>query len=96
MESKLVIAIALWVAGFVAGIVMLARWRRVGAEQAPAEPIEPLGDEPSDRSGGTVQRIAGPIVAGAKADVSRLRNATRSISHRIPDMAGANNTAHAS
>jgi len=95
MESKLVIAVALWVAGFVTGIVMLARWRRVGAEQAPTEPIEPLGDEP-DRVGGTVQRIAGPIVAGAKADVSRLRDATRSISHRVPDMVAANNTTHAS
>jgi hypothetical protein len=86
MNSKLTLAAALWLAGFVAGVVLIGRWRRMGGAEFDISAPEPLVEEASTTSAGKVQRaagrIAGPVVAGAKADLLTVRNATKKVSHR--------------
>ena len=53
---------------------------------------EPVSDDTSPASAGkvqrTAQRVAGPIVAGAKADLLTVRNATKKVSHRVTSTSG--------
>ena len=97
MDTKLVIAVTLWLSGFVAGVVVVARWRRMGENQLVTAPPEPVVEVPSTTSAGkvqrTAQRFAGPIVAGARADLLTVRNATRHASHRVASTVGRSDPA---
>ena len=87
MNSKLTLAAALWLSGFLGGVVLVGRWRRMGGAEFAMSTPEPVSDDPSTASAGkvqrTAQRVAGPILAGAKADLLTVRNATQTVSHRV-------------
>jgi hypothetical protein len=84
MNSKLTLAAALWLSGFVAGIVLVGRWRRMGGPEFAMTTPDPVHEESSAASAGkiqrTAQRVAGPILAGAKADLLTVRNVTTKVS----------------
>ena len=100
MDSKLALAIAFWLSGFVAALVLVGRWRRMGGTQFAISTPEPISDDASTVSANkvqsTAQRVAGPILAGAKADLLTVRDATMKVSHRVtstivkPDTATVN------
>ena len=98
MESKLTLAAALWLSGFVAALVLVGRWRRMGGTQFEISTTpEPVSDVASTASANkiqrTAQRVAGPIMAGAKADLLTVRNATMKVSHRVTSTIGKPDTA---
>ena len=97
MDRKLTVAVALWLSGFVAGVILVARWRRMGENPVVTAPPEPVVEDSSTTSAGkvqrTAQRLAGPIVAGAKADLIMVRNATRHASNRVVSTVGVGDTA---
>jgi hypothetical protein len=93
MNSKLTLAAALWLSGFVAGVVLVGRWRRMGGAEFAISTPEPVSDDASAASAGKVQRVAGPILAGARADLLTVRNATKKVSHRVTSSAGEPETA---
>jgi hypothetical protein len=97
MNSKLTLAAALWLSGFVAGVVLVGRWRRMGGAEFAMSTPEPVSDDASTASAGkvqrTAQRVAGPIMAGAKADLFTVRNATKKVSHRVTSSVGEPETA---
>ena len=96
MEQRLIIAGTLWLSGFVAGVLVVARWRRMGDGELVVARPEPVVDESPSATPGkvqrTAQRLAGPVVAGAKADILTVRNATRSASNRIASTVGVRST----
>jgi hypothetical protein len=97
MNSKLTLAAALWLSGFVAGVVLIGRWRRMGGAQFDPLTPEPVAADVSSTPAGkvqrTAQRITGPIVAGAKADLLTARNATKKVTHRVSSTGGKPETA---
>ena len=64
----------------------------MGSAEFDISTPEPIVDDASPTSAGKVQRaagrIAGPIVAGAKADLLTVRNATKKVSHRVTSTSG--------
>ena len=96
MDKKLILAVTLWLSGFVAGVVLVARWLRMGENQSVMATPEPVVEDSSTASAGkvqrTAQRLAGPIVAGAKADLLTVRNATRHARNRVASTAGVSDT----
>ena len=97
MDKKLIVAVTLWLSGFVAGVILVARWRRMAGNQSVMAVPEPVVEDTSTTSAGkvqrTAQRLAGPIVAGARADLLTVRNATRHATTRIAPTAGVSDTA---
>ncbi|HZB41810.1 MAG TPA: hypothetical protein VE487_12645, partial [Ilumatobacter sp.] len=97
MHSKLTLAAALWLSGFVAGVVLVGRWRRMGGPQFEISTPETVPVDASTASASkiqrTAQRVAGPILAGAKADLLTVRNATKNVSHRVTSPIGKPDTA---
>jgi hypothetical protein len=96
MNGKLALAGALWLSGFVAGVVLVGRWRRMGGTEFEIPMPEPVSDEASTASSNvrrTAQRVARPILAGAKADVLTVRNASKKVSHRVTSRIGRSDTA---
>jgi hypothetical protein len=97
MNSKLTLAAALWLSGFVAGVVLVGRWRRMGGAEFAMPTPETVAEDTSTASAGkvqrTAQRVAGPILAGAKADLLTVRNATKKVSHRVTPLVGEPDTA---
>ena len=97
MDKKLIVAVTLWLSGFVAGLILVERWRRRGENQLVTATPEPVVENSSTASAGkvqrTAQRLAWPIVAGARADLLTVRNATRHASNRVASTLGASNTA---
>ena len=92
MHNKtLVFVISLWLTGFVAGAIFVSRWRLMGENQllasATAATPEPVANvqssSPAGRVRRTTQRFAGPILAGAKADLVTARKATRHVTRRV-------------
>ena len=87
MNSRLKLAAVLWVSGFVAGVVLVGRWRRRGQAQVVTPTPEPVATDAPTASPSKVKsaanRVAGPIVAGAKADLVTVRNATKKVSTRV-------------
>ena len=87
MNTKLTLAAVLWLSGFVAGVVLVGRWRRRGQAQVVTPTPEPVATEAPTASPSKVKsaanRVAGPIVAGAKADLVTVRNATKKVSTRV-------------
>jgi hypothetical protein len=83
MSSRLRLAAVLWLSGFVAGIVFLARWSRMGASTVETSAPSPVPDDASTASVSTAQRtggrVAGPMLTGAKADLLTVRQATRKV-----------------
>jgi hypothetical protein len=92
MNSKLTLAAGLWLSGFVAGVVLVGRWRRMGGAEFEFSTPEPVSDDAATASASklqrTAQRVAGPILAGAKADLLTVRNATKKVSHRVTSTIG--------
>jgi hypothetical protein len=86
MSNKARLAAVLWLSGFVAGVVLVGRWRRVGETQLERSTPDLIADDAPTASGTKAQRavkgLAGPIVAGAKADLQAFRNAASKASHR--------------
>ena len=65
-----------WLSGLMAGLILVERWRRVGAD-APAADIAADGTGVSAVSPTTppeTPKMAASIIAGAKADVRRARH----------------------
>jgi hypothetical protein len=97
MNSKLTLGAALWLSGFVAGVVLVGRWRRMGGTQFESSTPDPVSEDASTASAskvqGTAQRVTGPILAGAKADLLTVRNATKKVSHRVTSTIGKPETA---
>jgi hypothetical protein len=96
MDSKLTLAIVLWVSGFFAGVIAAARWWRMDATQSATSTPEPVAVDLPTASGRPVQRagqrLAAPIVAGARADLLSLRNVARNVSRSVSSI-GARSTA---
>jgi len=84
MDSKVILAAAIWVSGFVAGVILAGRWLRIGeSELAVTEPtVEQSSTLSVNKVQRGIQRLTGPVAAGASADLLRVRNATRHIRHR--------------
>ena len=63
-----------WVSGWVAGLVMAERWRRLGGDSAPMMPnaVESVESGTADRVP-TIPRVSTVIVSGARADYERGR-----------------------
>jgi len=85
VKKLLIAAVVVWISGFVAALVLVVRWRRLGVSESTVA-AEPVVAESSNASVGalrrTTHRFTEPIVAGAKADLHTLRDATRKVSHR--------------
>jgi hypothetical protein len=100
MSNKLTLVTVLWLSGFVAGIVFVGRWLRMGGTQLERTIPDPVPVEARNTSANkvqrTAQRVAGPIVAGAKADLAAVRNATKKVSHRVTPTIGKPDTSTAS
>lgn len=92
MNNKLTLAAALWLSGFVAGVVLVGRWRRMGGSQFEMSTPEPVSDgastAPASKVQRTAQRVAGPVLAGAKADLLTVRNATKRVGDRVTSTIG--------
>ncbi len=78
--------LALWFTGVMAGVVIM-RWRRTGRDLVPKEPGagEPV-DTPTITTGSTTPaaapdtpKVSAVLVAGAKADVERVRNLVKRV-----------------
>ena len=97
MENKLVLVIVVWLSGLVAGVILVARWMRMGERQFATTHREPIVEESTSPAGNKVQRaahrFADPVVAGAKADLHKARNATRNLRHRDTPTVDARETA---
>jgi hypothetical protein len=97
MDRKLTLVAALWLSGFVAALVLVARWQRRGGTQFETSTPEPVSDDASTASASkvqrTAQRVTGPILAAAKTDVLRVRNVTMKVSHRVTSAIGKSDTA---
>jgi len=87
MDKKVVLGFALWVSGFTAGVIFIARSLKIAntlSEPAPTDsapvtaPTAPAGKL---RHG--VQQVTTPIALATKADMGRLRHAARSVNHRV-------------
>ena len=69
----------------------------MGGTQFERSTPDPVSDDASTASTSkvqrTAQRIAGPILAGAKADLLTVRNATKKVSHRVTSTIGRTDTA---
>ena len=86
MNSKLKIAGLIWVFGFVVGVVLVGRWRRTGKAQVETspEPVSTGAPAPApSKVKSAANRVAGPVVAGAKADLVTVRNATKKVGNRV-------------
>jgi hypothetical protein len=87
MENKLTLLAVIWLSGVVAGGILVARWLRIGEVQSAATPTPPIAQRPAPRPRNKVQRaahrFAGPVAAGAKADLLRVSNATRTVTDRV-------------
>ena len=98
MDGKLALAAALWLSGFVAALVLVGRWRRMGGTQFEISTPEPDSDDAStvvsaNKVQRTAQRVTGPILAGARADLLVVRNATMKVSQRVTSTIGKSDTA---
>ena len=65
--------VLIWLSGVIAGLVMVERWRRVGARSRPEPAITEIADEAAPSVPAEQPKLAGLIVAGAKADARHVR-----------------------
>lgn len=84
LKRVLITGAAIWVCGFIAALVLVARWRHIGGRQSTesAESIAAVSPDASGVVQTTSQRLTVPIVAGAKHDLHTLRDVTRKVTHR--------------
>jgi hypothetical protein len=87
MNTKLTLAAALWISGFITALVLVVRWQQMGGTQVEIFTPEPVPDHaptaPVSKVQRTAERVAGPVLAGAKADLLTVRNATQKVSRRV-------------
>jgi hypothetical protein len=66
------INLKIWLAGLIAGVILMERWRRYGARKIPQE-----GGDVSSTTTPTVSadkpKVSTSIVTGAKADAERVK-----------------------
>ena len=65
-----------WVAGWVAGVVLMERWRRRGGRYVPVESVEAVAAATASTAppaSPAKPRMPALIVAGAKADAEHVR-----------------------
>ena len=60
----------------------------MGGSQFEMPTPEPVSDGASTATASKVQRVAGPVLAGAKADLLTVRNATKRVSDRVTSTIG--------
>ena len=70
--------LALWFTGLMAGVVIM-RWRRSGRDLVPKEPgageaVETSTNSTAPAASPDNPKVSAVLVAGAKADVERVRN----------------------
>ena len=86
MDKKLTLLVVAWVSGFIAGVIFVASWWRMGGHELATAAPAPAPEEASTASGNPVnraaQRVAGPVVAAARVDVLRVRDAIHKRGHR--------------
>jgi hypothetical protein len=63
-----------WLAGFVAGVVLLERWRRHGGRYVPVPDGMPGDFGASSTTAPAKPRMSAAIIAGAKADAAKAKN----------------------
>ena len=81
-----------WVAGWVAGVVLMERWRRHGGRYVPVESVEAVSASSASTAPSASHdkpRTSALIVAGAKADVERVRRLLNQAMPSRSDSAGA-------
>ena len=81
-----------WLAGLVAGVVLMERWRRHGGRYVPVESVE-ADVAPSASTAPSASddkpRASALIVAGAKADAERVRRLLKKATPAKSDTVGA-------
>ena len=95
MNGKLTLAAVLWLSGFVAGIVLVGRWQRLGGIEFEMPTPEPVSDDasPKGKIERGARRVAGPVLAGAKADLLTVRNVTHKVTRRVTSTSAGPDTA---
>ena len=98
MENKLILVVVVWLSGLIAGVILVARWMRMGERQFAPAKREPIVQESTTPAANKIQRaahrFADPVVAGAKADLRTVRNATRNVRHRDTPTVDVSETAN--
>jgi hypothetical protein len=92
VDRKLMLVAAIWLSGFLAGLVLVARWRHMGGDGMATVPAGPAPDEAQTSDTSTVQRrvhrVTGPIAAGARADLVRVRHAATNVNRQVASVIG--------
>ena len=81
-----------WLAGLVAGVVLMERWRRHGGRYVPVESVEAVAASSTSTApaaSGDKPRMSASILAGAKADAERARRLLRKAMPSRSDSVGA-------
>ena len=81
-----------WVAGLVAGLVLMERWRRHGGRYVPVESVEAYvapSAIPAPSESDAKPRTSALIVKGAKADAERVGRLIKQALPSRSDNAGA-------
>jgi hypothetical protein len=78
MESNLKVYLTVWLSGLLAGLILMERWRRVGAREIAAASEAELVAAPSVPAEspvpGDASKMTQVLFAGAKADALRVRH----------------------
>ncbi len=81
-----------WVAGWVAGVVLMERWRRHGGRYVPVESVVAVAASSASTAPSASHdkpRTPALIVAGAKADAERVRRLLKQAMPSRSDSVGA-------
>ena len=98
MENKVILVAAIWLSGFIVGLILIARWLRMGERELATPTPAPMVEEPpptpsTNRVQRAARRLTGPIVTGAKTDLLRVRRVTMKVTHRVPRTVGVSEPA---
>ena len=96
MDKKLTLVIGIWLSGVVAGVLLVARWMSMDLHKAqtstptPTPGASPDQVEPTPEPEGQhgLHRFSDPIMAGARADMVRVRRACNRVGHRVASSIG--------
>ena len=79
-----------WLAGLVAGLILMARWRRHGARDVPVQDLgsdvnAPAASTPSTPTTASTNKpsVSALILSGAKADAIRARRSLDTLITRV-------------
>jgi hypothetical protein len=98
MDNKLILVVVVWLSGLVAGVILVARWMRMGERQLATTRSEPIAEQSTPPSVNKIQRAAhrltDPVVVGVKADLHMVRNAADHLRHRDTSAVDVRETAN--